>query len=85
VNWAPCVSDILTSTWTVVDGDLTLSSESIDTTNIRTSVSVTGSPGESILTNTITTTSDGTDKHKLLIKIEDDDVPYVSDDYGYGC
>lgn len=82
VNWGPCVDDILTSEWSVSEGSLTISSESTDATNITASCFITGDVGEHILINKITTTAGQTDEHKLLIKINENDIPYIDNDYG---
>jgi|GEM_PF-3878333 hypothetical protein len=83
-NWKPAIGalTISTSAWTVEDGTVTLSSEA-NSAGI-TSVHITGSVGESTITNKVTLSDGQIDERIIKLKIIDNDIPSIDDDYGLG-
>ncbi len=82
VNWKPLIQalTISASVWTVEDGSVTLSSE----TNVSgiTAVVITGSVGESTISNKVTLSDGQIDERIIKLKIIDNDIPVYESDYG---
>lgn len=84
-NWVPVAdgNNITASSWEVVGGSLTLSSEAL-VSNV-TSVVVSGGTGLSRLVNKVTFTDGQVDERILNIRITENTRSYLNDDYGMGC
>jgi len=80
-NWGPAIqgTTISSSEWTLEDGNATLSSEANTTT--QTSVFIDGTPGENTIVNKVTLANGEINEHILKLRITDNDIPYINDDY----
>ena len=80
-NWGAAIQalTISASTWTVENGSVTLSGES--NTNTTTTVKITGSPGESTIVNKVTLSDGQIDERIIKLRITDNDIPRISNDY----
>jgi len=81
-NWGPAVAQTVSaSSWTVEEGDATLSSEAL--VSQTTSVIITGTPGENIIVNKVTLADGQIEERILKLKITDNDLPDYDTDYGF--
>lgn len=82
-NWGVAVQPetVESSTWTVERGSVTISDEAF--TGSATSAKITGEPGESTIVNKVVLSSGETDERIILLKITDNDIPFIDRDYGF--